>query len=103
MKAARFKHRWIAMFRSIVCQLVAETGEWGGEPEIQALSRHFNTPIHVFQRGPPTVVSHGGSADAFGGAMSPEQSMAAGDKVVRISYHKRMYGLGEHYNSLRKA
>ncbi|WWD22282.1 hypothetical protein CI109_106773 [Kwoniella shandongensis] len=85
------------------CQLVAETGEWGGEPEIQALSRAFNIPIHVFQRGPPTVVSHGGGDDAFGGAMSPEQSAAAGDKVVRISYHKRMYGLGEHYNSLRKA
>ncbi|OCF59977.1 OTU domain-containing protein 6B [Kwoniella mangroviensis CBS 10435] len=84
------------------CQLVAETGEWGGEPEIQALSRQYNVPIHVFQRGPPTVVSHGGSADAFGGAMTPEQSLAAGDKVVRISYHKRMYGLGEHYNSLRK-
>ncbi|WWC67034.1 uncharacterized protein I206_100941 [Kwoniella pini CBS 10737] len=84
------------------CQLVAETGEWGGEPEIQALSRRFDVPIHVFQRGPPTVVSHGSSGDAFGGAMTPEQSMAAGDKVVRISYHKRMYGLGEHYNSLRK-
>ncbi|WVQ93878.1 hypothetical protein IAU59_000956 [Kwoniella sp. CBS 9459] len=85
------------------CQLVAETGEWGGEPEIQALSRAFNVPIHVFQRGPPTVVSHGGTVDAFGGAMTPEQSAAAGDKVVRISYHKRMYGLGEHYNSLRVA
>ncbi|KAK8845333.1 hypothetical protein IAR55_006046 [Kwoniella newhampshirensis] len=85
------------------CQLVAETGEWGGEPEIQALSRAFDVPIHVFQRGPPTVVSHGGGDDAFGGAMTPEQSAAAGEKVVRISYHKRMYGLGEHYNSLRKA
>ncbi|OCF41754.1 OTU domain-containing protein 6B [Kwoniella heveanensis CBS 569] len=77
------------------CQLVAETGEWGGEPEIQALSRAFNVPIHVIQSGPPTVVAHGGASDAFGGAMTPEQSAAAGDKVVRISYHKRMYGLGE--------
>ncbi|WWC85586.1 uncharacterized protein L201_000450 [Kwoniella dendrophila CBS 6074] len=84
------------------CQLVAETGEWGGEPEIQALSRQFNVPIHVFQHGPPVVVSHGGSSDSFGGAMTPEQSLQSGDKVVRISYHKRMYGLGEHYNSLRK-
>ncbi|WRT63454.1 uncharacterized protein IL334_000359 [Kwoniella shivajii] len=84
------------------CQLVAETGEWGGEPEIQALSRAFNVPIHVIQSGPPTVVSHGGGDDAFGGSMTPEQSLTAGDKVVRISYHKRMYGLGEHYNSLRR-
>ncbi|WVR03304.1 hypothetical protein IAU60_000295 [Kwoniella sp. DSM 27419] len=85
------------------CKIVAETGEWGGEPEIQALSRAYNVPIHVFQRGPPTVVSHGGASDQFGGAMTPEQSMQSGDKVVRISYHKRMYGLGEHYNSLRVA
>lgn len=52
-------------------------------------------PIHVIQRGPPTIVSHGGDGDNFGGGMTPEQSAAQGDKVVRISYHKRMYGLGE--------
>lgn len=77
------------------CQNVAETGEWGGEPEIQALSRAFNVPIHVVQRGPPIVVSHGGKEDSFGGGLTPEQSLAAGDKVIRISYHRRMYGLGE--------
>lgn len=85
------------------CRNVAETGDWGGEPEIQALSRAFNVPIHVIQAGPPTIVSHGGEDDTFGGALTPEQSKAAGDRVVRISYHRRMYGLGEHYNSLRKA
>ena len=123
------------------CSLLCETGEWGGEPEvghdlvscagddgadartlqIQALSRRFQIPIHVVQRGPPTVVSHGGSGDDIGGALTPEQSAKQGNQVVRISYHKRMYGLGEvshlvsvfarqielthvkHYNSLRKA
>ncbi|WVO17641.1 hypothetical protein L204_105338 [Cryptococcus depauperatus] len=83
------------------CQMVSETGEWGGEPEIQALSRAFNIPIHVIQRGPPIVVSHGGRGDSFGGTLTAEQSKEAGDRVVRISYHRRMYGLGEHYNSLR--
>jgi len=100
------------------CRTVAETGEWGGEPEvglrlrllfhrfsysfiselrsqIQALSRAFKIPIHVIQRGPPTIVSHGGTDDDFGGAMTPEKSAAQGEKVVRISYHRRMYGLGE--------
>ncbi|KAL1409622.1 OTU protein [Vanrija albida] len=83
------------------CHRVEGTAEWGGEPEIQALSRAFSIPIHVIQRGPPTVVSHGGENDAFGGATSPEESVKAGERVVRISYHRRMYGLGEHYNSLR--
>jgi OTU domain-containing protein 6 len=63
--------------------------------QIQALSRAFQVPIHVIQRGPPTIVSHGGTADDFGGAMTPEKSAAQGEKVVRISYHRRMYGLGE--------
>jgi len=27
--------------------------------------------------------------------MTPEKSAAQGKKVVRISYHRRMYGLGE--------
>lgn len=52
-------------------------------------------PIHVIQRGPPTVVSHGGASDAFGGALTPLDSFNAGDRVVRIAYHRRMYGLGE--------
>jgi OTU domain-containing protein 6 len=51
--------------------------------------------IHVFQRGPPTVVSHGGENDTFGGAMTPADSVKAGARVVRITYHRRMYGLGE--------
>lgn len=66
-----------------------------GPNQIQALSRAFNVPIHVVQRGPPVIVSHGGSDDGFGGGLSPKESLTAGDKVVRISYHRRMYGLGE--------
>lgn len=90
------------------CHRVESTAEWGGEPEvrpcletscadiqIQALSRAFNIPIHVIQCGPPVVVSHGGQNDTFGGATTPEESAALGNNVVRISYHRRMYGLGE--------
>lgn len=40
-------------------------------------------------------MSHGGEGDSFGGATTPEDSVKAGEKVVRISYHRRMYGLGE--------
>jgi OTU domain-containing protein 6 len=63
--------------------------------QIQALSRAYEIPIHVIQHGPPVVVSHGGVEDDFGGGMTPKQSAAKGDRIVRISYHKRMYGLGE--------
>ncbi|GLB34996.1 putative OTU-like cysteine protease [Lyophyllum shimeji] len=74
------------------CAAIRDTAEWGGEPEILALSRAYKVPIHVIQAGRPSVVVH-----------DPGDPAAAKDekRVVRISYHRRMYGLGEHYNSLR--
>ncbi|RDX56848.1 cysteine proteinase [Lentinus brumalis] len=75
------------------CATMRNTASWGGEPEILALSRAFNVPIHVIQSGTPPVVVH----DPREG-----QKSKPGDKgVVYISYHRRLYGLGEHYNSLR--
>ncbi|EGO18612.1 hypothetical protein SERLADRAFT_443947 [Serpula lacrymans var. lacrymans S7.9] len=71
------------------CLTIRDTGAWGGEPEILALSRAFNVPIHVIQGGKPPVVVHNPME------ASPHRS------PVLISYHRRMYGLGEHYNSLR--
>ncbi|KAH8117544.1 cysteine proteinase [Phellopilus nigrolimitatus] len=73
------------------CANVRSSGMWGGEPEILALSRAYAVPIHVVQWNNPTVVVHNPSGD-----------QTSDDKrVVRISFHRRMYGLGEHYNSLR--
>lgn len=65
---------------------VRDSGVWGGEPEILALSRAYGVPIHVVQRGPPSVVVH-----------SPVHGREAppGSPTVFISYHRRMYGLGE--------
>ncbi|KAF8344215.1 uncharacterized protein EI90DRAFT_2901010, partial [Cantharellus anzutake] len=74
------------------CNAVASTALWGGEPEILALARKYEIKIVVVQAGPPAVVVHsphpGVDEDPYG-------------RAVRISYHRRMYGLGEHYNSLR--
>ncbi|KAJ1309705.1 hypothetical protein OPQ81_006470 [Rhizoctonia solani] len=51
----------------------------------------LRVPIHVIQRGPPRVVVHHPEG---GQVVKP-------DATVKISYHRHMYGLGEHYNSLR--
>ena len=82
---------------SICCSphAILEYGRATDFLQIQALSRAFSIPIHVVQHGPPVVVSHGSAGDSFGGTLTPEQSAAQGDEVIRISYHKRMYGLGE--------
>jgi OTU domain-containing protein 6 len=71
------------------CAAIRDTGVWGGEPEILALSRAYHVPIHVVQGGRPPIVVHEPQEPSFTQA------------IVRISYHRRMYGLGEHYNSLR--
>lgn len=69
------------------CRTVRDTGAWGGEPEIMALSRAYKVPIYVVQTGPPTMVKH----SPMNGAPSPP----SGAPIVYISYHRRMYGLGE--------
>jgi OTU domain-containing protein 6 len=92
------------------CTSVRDTAVWGGEPEILALCRYFNIPIYVVQGGSPPVVSHVPTG-------TPNEDDIRKKPGVRISYHRRMYGLGEvnvspcisnhifiackHYNSLR--
>lgn len=76
------------------CATIRNTGAWGGEPEILALSRAYAVTIHVVQGGQPPVVVHDPSG-------VPRTDNLKEQRAVRISYHRRMYGLGEHYNSLR--
>ncbi|GAA5895277.1 hypothetical protein JCM8208_005960 [Rhodotorula glutinis] len=68
------------------CDTVESTAEWGGEPEIRALSLHYEAPVIVVQAG-TEMVEHGSDFPR--------------ERAMLISYHRKMYGLGEHYNSLR--
>jgi OTU domain-containing protein 6 len=70
------------------CANIRDTAVWGGEPEILALSRAYAIPIHVVQSGQPPVVVHDPSG-------APATSNLKDQRAVRISYHRRMYGLGE--------
>jgi len=76
------------------CASIRDTAVWGGEPEILALSRAYAVPIHVVQGGQPPVVVHNPNG-------APTTDNLKEQRAVWISYHRRMYGLGEHYNSLR--
>ena len=67
------------------CLNIRDTSIWGGEPEILALARAYNVPIHVVQGATPHIVVHNPTPQA-----PPD-----GTSVVRISYHRKMYGLGE--------
>ncbi|TFY67292.1 hypothetical protein EVG20_g3995 [Dentipellis fragilis] len=76
------------------CDAMRDTGVWGGEPEIRALCRVYRIPIHVIQGSNPPIVVHDPAGD-------PDKDTTKDHRVIRISYHRKMYGLGEHYNSLR--
>jgi OTU domain-containing protein 6 len=70
------------------CANIRDTSVWGGEPEILALSCAYAITIHVVQSGQPPVVVHDPSG-------APTTDNLKDQRAVRISYHRRMYGLGE--------
>ncbi|KAI9684441.1 MAG: hypothetical protein M1829_002251 [Trizodia sp. TS-e1964] len=57
--------------------------EWGGEVEILALARALDLTVKVVQVG-------------------RVESVGAGKGEVWLAYYRHAYGLGEHYNSLRR-
>lgn len=67
---------------------IRDTGEWGGQLELMALSKAYGTDINVLQD--------------FGRVENIESGNGGNDKVMWLGYYKHGFGLGEHYNSLRK-
>jgi OTU domain-containing protein 6 len=76
------------------CKEIEETALWGGDMEITALSRAFKVPVEIYSErslSPLLILpeSHG--------------SRESNDhEVVRLAYYHHLYGLGQHYNGLRK-
>ncbi|RIB26816.1 hypothetical protein C2G38_168335 [Gigaspora rosea] len=71
------------------CDELEKTAVWGGELEIIAISRVYKVPIHIVQMSSPILKM---SDDIF-----PDKD------PIFLSFHRHMYGLGNHYNSLRTA
>ncbi|XP_061616208.1 deubiquitinase OTUD6B isoform X2 [Phyllopteryx taeniolatus] len=69
------------------CSDVEHTAAWGGQLELQALSKVLQLPIEVVQADSPTVT------------VGEEH---AGDAITLI-YMRHAYGLGEHYDSVERA
>lgn len=69
-----------------------DTAEWGGQLELTALANAYGVEIKVIQDGRTETIEPTGGADA-----------AAAAKKIWLAYYRHGYGLGEHYNSLRKA
>ncbi|KAL0942258.1 OTU domain-containing protein [Colletotrichum truncatum] len=65
---------------------IRDTAEWGGQLELVALASIYGVEIRVVQDGRTEKI---GSAEEE-------------DKKIWLAYYRHGYGLGEHYNSLRK-
>ena len=68
---------------------IRDTAEWGGHLELLALARAYNLEVCVLQDGAVQNIEPG-----LGGP-NPEK--------IFLAYYKHGFGLGEHYNSLRKS
>jgi OTU domain-containing protein 6 len=69
---------------------IRETGEWGGHIELLALARTYGVRVCVLHSD---------------GRVDPIEPEDDGTQVEEIwlGYYRHSHGLGEHYNSLRKA
>ena len=66
---------------------IGETGEWGGHLELSALARAYGVNINVLQGDGKVEVIQCGSDDS---------------ESLWLAYYRHHFGLGEHYNSLRR-
>ncbi|KAI1186582.1 OTU domain-containing protein 6B [Nemania serpens] len=74
---------------------IRDTAEWGGQLELLALAAAYGVEIKVVQDGRTETI---GSPSSGGGGAEVE----AEDRTIWLAYYRHGYGLGEHYNSLRK-
>ncbi|KAI0440651.1 OTU domain-containing protein 6B [Xylaria telfairii] len=74
---------------------IRDTAEWGGQLELLALASAYQVEIKVIQNGrTETIQPSGGHGD--------REAKKDGDRTIWLAYYRHGYGLGEHYNSLRK-
>lgn len=67
---------------------VRDTGEWGGHLEILVLAKAYGVNINVLQ--------------GDGRVEKIECGLDDGPSTIWLAYYRHSFGLGEHYNSLRK-
>lgn len=73
---------------------IRDTAEWGGQLELLALASVYGVDVCVVQDGRTEVIQPSGGGEAKKGEER---------KKIWLAYYRHGYGLGEHYNSLRKA
>lgn len=70
------------------CEELRSKAVWGGQVELRAITQFLGVIIEVYAADIPVV------------RMGTEQTVANGATVFRLSFHRKYYRLGEHYNSV---
>ncbi|KAI2625069.1 cysteine proteinase [Hypoxylon sp. NC1633] len=73
---------------------IRDTAEWGGQLELMALANAYGVEIKVLQDGRTETIEPAADTGSQG---------KGGRKRIWLAYYRHGYGLGEHYNSLRRA
>jgi len=68
---------------------IRDTAEWGGHLELLALAKTYNVEICVLQSGGVQTIE-------------PGLETKSEPNKIWLAYYRHGFGLGEHYNSLRK-
>ncbi|CAJ2502943.1 Uu.00g103370.m01.CDS01 [Anthostomella pinea] len=83
---------------------IRDTAEWGGHLELMALARRYAVEIKVLQDGRTETIAPDEGSKGDADAKKKMKMEGEGDeKRIWLAYYRHGYGLGEHYNSLRKA
>ncbi|RWA09034.1 hypothetical protein EKO27_g6077 [Xylaria grammica] len=73
---------------------IRDTAEWGGQLELLALASAYQVEIKVVQNGRTETIQPSGGLG--------QTQADRGGQTIWLAYYRHGYGLGEHYNSLRK-
>ncbi|KIV82614.1 hypothetical protein PV11_04712 [Exophiala sideris] len=69
---------------------IRDTAEWGGQLELQAIARSYHVDINVLQ------------ADGRVEKIGSGSDKAGESDDIWLAYYRHSFGLGEHYNALKK-
>jgi OTU domain-containing protein 6 len=75
----------------IYVRKIRDTAEWGGQLELLALAKAYGMKIHVLQGD--------GRVETIEREVEKDEER---DREIWLAYYRHSFGLGEHYNSLRK-
>ncbi|RYP87454.1 hypothetical protein DL770_004792 [Monosporascus sp. CRB-9-2] len=76
---------------------IRDTAEWGGQLELAALANAYGVEIKVVQDGRTETIEPSTSGNGGNGGAEEQPR-----ERIWLAYYRHGYGLGEHYNSLRK-